>query len=244
VLAGGALVAVIAVFWASLRLLLGETPLSGADAYALGAPRAEEEQKQAVLRALKDLEFERSVGKISDADYAELVAKYRAEAKRLLRLLDADAQPRREQVAALVAKRLRRAGFAADDAQDAPEQEPVEGEDVPEQDAAYARPMRRKAGKTKRSTAPQETPDAQERDEEEEDGERGERETERLDEGAVASDGPTAGKIAKGVACASCATVNDEDAVFCKRCGTKRASSDPAETAGDEGAEGRSGEAS
>ncbi len=55
VLAGGALVAVIAVFWASLRLLLGETPLSGADAYALGAPRAEEEQKQAVLRALKDL---------------------------------------------------------------------------------------------------------------------------------------------------------------------------------------------
>src|SRR5215218_9781181 len=80
VLAGGALIAVIATFWASVRTLFGETPLSGADAYALGAPRSEEEQKQAVLRALKDLEFERSVGKISEEDYKALVAKYRAEA--------------------------------------------------------------------------------------------------------------------------------------------------------------------
>ena len=33
----------------------------------------EEEQKRAVLRALKDLEFEHSVGKIDDADYAEML---------------------------------------------------------------------------------------------------------------------------------------------------------------------------
>src|SRR5687767_13420751 len=72
VLAGGALIAVIATFWASVRTLFGETPLAGADAYALGAPRAEEEQKRAVLRALKDLEFERSVGKISEEDYEVL----------------------------------------------------------------------------------------------------------------------------------------------------------------------------
>ena len=50
VLAGGALVGVIAAFWSSVRTIFGETPLSGADAYALGAPRTEEEQKQAVLR--------------------------------------------------------------------------------------------------------------------------------------------------------------------------------------------------
>lgn len=112
VLAGGALVAVIATFWASVRTLLGETPLGGADAYALGAPRAEEEQKRAVLRALKDLEFERSVGKISDDDYAALVAKYRAEAKRLLRALDTDAAPARRQIEVLVAKRLRDEGLA------------------------------------------------------------------------------------------------------------------------------------
>src|SRR5262245_55702449 len=111
VLAGGALLAVIAVLWASIRTLVGETPLSGADAYALGAPRAEEEQKRAVLRALKDLEFERSVGKISDEDYAVLTAKYRGEAKRLLRVLEEEAQPRRERVEPMVVRRLRKEGL-------------------------------------------------------------------------------------------------------------------------------------
>jgi hypothetical protein len=115
VLAGGALVGVIAIFWASVRTLLGETPLSGADAYAIAAPRSEEEQKRAVLRALKDLEFERSVGKISEEDYRELVARYRGEAKRLLRLIDEEAGPRRERAAALVAKRLRSAGLSGPD---------------------------------------------------------------------------------------------------------------------------------
>src|SRR5690606_17644433 len=53
VLIAAALITVIALFWSSVRTLLGEAPLSGADAYAIAAPRAEEEQKQAVLRALK-----------------------------------------------------------------------------------------------------------------------------------------------------------------------------------------------
>lgn len=122
VLAAGALVGAIAIFWSSVRTLVGETPLSGADAYALGAPRAEEEQKRAVLRALKDLEFERSVGKISEEDYQVLVAKYRNEAKRLLRALDESAQPERAKVEALVQKRLRREGLAAEESpQPAPE---------------------------------------------------------------------------------------------------------------------------
>src|SRR4029079_6561668 len=100
VLAGGALIAVIAVFWESIRTLLGETPLSGADAYALGAPRAEDEQTRAVLRALTYLEaarserarthfeFEPSVGDISGRDCGSLTTKYRKEGKRPLRLLD------------------------------------------------------------------------------------------------------------------------------------------------------------
>ncbi len=112
VLAAGALVSVIAIFWASLRTLVGETPLSGADAYALGAPRAEEEQKRAVLRALKDLEFEHSVGKISEEDYEALVARYRADAKRLLRVIDEHADPARRKVEDLVAARLFREGLA------------------------------------------------------------------------------------------------------------------------------------
>ncbi|MBK8251445.1 MAG: hypothetical protein IPK82_02105 [Polyangiaceae bacterium] len=113
VLIAAALISVIALFWNSVRTLLGETPISGADAYALAAPRAEEEQKQAVLRALKDVEFERSVGKITEEHYAELVTKYRAEAKRLLRTLDEAAGERREKVTRMVQKRLAAEGLAA-----------------------------------------------------------------------------------------------------------------------------------
>jgi hypothetical protein len=106
VLVGATLVAAIAVFWASVRTLVGETPLTGADAYALGTPRAEEEQKRAVLRALKDVEFEHEVGKISDEDYQALVSKYRAQAKRLLRAIDSDTLPERTKAEALVEERL------------------------------------------------------------------------------------------------------------------------------------------
>src|SRR5262249_33242273 len=88
-----------------------------------------EEQKRAVLRALKDLEFERSVGKISEEDYRVLVGQYRAEAKRLLRMLEEDVQPAREAVEALVAKRLRRAGLLDEEASaPAPDSKPPKSE--------------------------------------------------------------------------------------------------------------------
>jgi hypothetical protein len=229
VLAGGALVAVIAVFWASLRLLLGETPLSGADAYALGAPSTEEEQKQAVLRALKDLEFERSVGKISDEDYAELVAKYRAEAKRLLRILDADAQAGRERVAALVAKRLRRAGLADTEdgaATDEDQDDAAAGDEAPR--AKAAKPKRRKA----KRASPQEQTGAPAPDGEA--AEAGSRE----DEAAPDDD------EAPAYTCAACATVNDADAVFCKKCGKKRETAPAKDMSAESETEGRSEEAS
>lgn len=111
IFASGAFVAVIALFWSSLRTLLGETSLSSADAYAMGAPRDEEEQKRAVLRALKDLEFERSVGKISEEDYRQLVFHYRTEAKRLLRLIDERSEPLRRHAEDLISKRLRAEGL-------------------------------------------------------------------------------------------------------------------------------------
>jgi len=106
VLAGCALLSVIALFWSSVRTLVGETPLSGADAYALGAPKQEQERKQAMLRALKDLEYERSVGKISEEDFLVLNRRYREEAKRLLRFLADDAAPRRKRAEALLERRL------------------------------------------------------------------------------------------------------------------------------------------
>jgi hypothetical protein len=106
VVAGGALVAVIALIWASVQSLTGESPLTLEEALSLGAPSAEEEQKRAVLRALKDLEFERSVGKITQEDYAELSTRYRAEARRLMHQLDAGGEKERAAIERALAERL------------------------------------------------------------------------------------------------------------------------------------------
>jgi hypothetical protein len=112
VLAASALAAAIAAMWTSLRALVGDTKLSAEDAFAMGAPSAEEEQKRAVLRAIKDIEFEHAVGKLSDEDYRALDARYRAEAKRLLRVLDERAAPERSRAEKLALRRLEDAGLA------------------------------------------------------------------------------------------------------------------------------------
>jgi rRNA maturation endonuclease Nob1 len=109
VLAGGALLGVIAILWASVRTLAGDAPITLEEAIALGSPSTVEEQKRAVLQALKDLEYERSMGKISEPDYDELVVRYRTEAKRLLKAVDQDLAPLRARAAEYVEKELGRA---------------------------------------------------------------------------------------------------------------------------------------
>jgi len=106
VLACGVLLGVIAILWASVRTLTGDAPITLEEAVMLGATSATEEQKRAVLQALKDLEYERSVGKVSDADYDELLRRYRAEAKRLLRAVDEDLAPRRARAEAYLAEHI------------------------------------------------------------------------------------------------------------------------------------------
>ncbi|MDI3289790.1 zinc-ribbon domain-containing protein [Polyangium sp. 15x6] len=210
VLAAGVLVTVIASFWASLRTLLGETPLSGADAYAIGAPpRAEEEQKRAVIRALKDLEFERSVGKISEEDYRALVAKYRAEAKRLLQALDQSAAPGRERAEALVQRRLKQLGLV-----DAEEETNEADEDGATDEAAEA----------VEAPAPKDAPEPVAAKEEADEAPRKPKKKKKAKKPAQASDEAAAQR-----ACDACGTENDEDALFCKKCGARMAAPEPAE---------------
>jgi hypothetical protein len=106
VVAGGALGGSIWLIWSSLQGLGSDAPITLEEALSLGAPSAEEEQKRAVLRALKDLEYERAVGKISEEDYASLAEHYRSEAKRLLRAVDRDLSPERERAERILAERL------------------------------------------------------------------------------------------------------------------------------------------
>lgn len=106
VAAGCALTLVVGFAWASVQSLTGDSPLTLDEALTLGQPSAEEEQKRAVLRALKDLEYERSVGKISDQDYAELSTRYREDAKRLIQRVDESLTPARERAEKILAERV------------------------------------------------------------------------------------------------------------------------------------------
>jgi hypothetical protein len=115
VLAAGAITLVIVLMWSSVQSLTGGSPLGFEEALGMGAPSKVEEEKRSVLRALKDLEYERGVGKISPEDYAELLAKYRAEAKRLIQSVDDALGPAREEVEKALEQRLERLGLAEPD---------------------------------------------------------------------------------------------------------------------------------
>jgi hypothetical protein len=83
VLGGGLLLLGVWNLWVSLQILAGDRP-GEERAVDPGAPSTEEEQKAFLLRALQDLDFERSVGKIDDDDYEELRDQYRSRAKQAL----------------------------------------------------------------------------------------------------------------------------------------------------------------
>jgi hypothetical protein len=107
VLAGTALVATIGFLWASLRTLSGDAPLpEGVQAHSLVSRIPAPERKRETLRALKDLEFEHSIGKIDEADYLELSTRYRSVAKTLMREMDVGMAPRREKAEELVRAHL------------------------------------------------------------------------------------------------------------------------------------------
>jgi TRAP-type C4-dicarboxylate transport system substrate-binding protein len=95
-----------------VQSLTGGASIGFEEALGMGAPSKVEEQKRAVLRALNDLKFELGVGKISKADFDELSAKYREEAKRLMQTLDQTLEPARQQVEEQLERRLKRAGLS------------------------------------------------------------------------------------------------------------------------------------
>jgi hypothetical protein len=67
-----------------------------------------EREKTLALRSIKELEFDRGMGKVSEKDFAEMSARLRARAARLMRQLDAGSLYR-EQIEKDVEKRLAKA---------------------------------------------------------------------------------------------------------------------------------------
>jgi hypothetical protein len=82
----------------------GTTPILG------GRTRAAlEREKALVLRSIKELEFDRAMGKVAEKDFQEMGARLRARAARLIRQLDAGSNYR-EQISREIEHRLGAAG--------------------------------------------------------------------------------------------------------------------------------------
>jgi hypothetical protein len=71
------------------------------------ARAALEREKQLVLRSIKELEFDRAMGKLAPGDFEEITARLRLRALRLMQQLDADSVAPRERIERELAERLR-----------------------------------------------------------------------------------------------------------------------------------------
>jgi len=143
VLAASALLGTIALLWASVRTLSGDAPLpSGFEAIARQRHAVDPlgERKRRVLRALKDLEGEHALGKIDDADYTLFVARYRSEAKAVMREMDLEVAPAREEAERVAREYLQREGLG-----------PAKGTKAK---ALASGPARRKCGSCQASNEP------------------------------------------------------------------------------------------
>lgn len=114
-----------------------------------------EREKNLLLRSIKELEFDRAMGKVAEGDYEEMVGRLRSRAVRIMQQLDNTSSGYRELIERELARRLVKAGAA-----------PLSDSDLTEERA----------------------------------------ESEETNVAGI---------------CKSCATVNDEDAKFCKSCGSK-----------------------
>ncbi len=112
IVAAGVILLAIGLFWQSLRMLGGELPLDGELASA-AARRHDivraDDKKAEILTALRDLQTEHAIGRLDDADFAELSARYREEAKALMREVDSELEPYRARAEELVRDALLKA---------------------------------------------------------------------------------------------------------------------------------------
>jgi hypothetical protein len=89
------------------QALVKDAPAVDAGAVVTGKRRKElEREKQSLLKALKELDFDHQMGKVSDKDFADISATYRARAIRVMRQLDDAGRDYETMIAADVAKKL------------------------------------------------------------------------------------------------------------------------------------------
>jgi hypothetical protein len=100
-----AILALLAMYQ-SFRGVFGHRGMATGHRASLPERAALLDEKNALLRAIKDIAFEHEVGKLSDADFQRLDRSYRLRAKDVLRKLDEDLAPFIERAEKLVAGTL------------------------------------------------------------------------------------------------------------------------------------------
>lgn len=192
-LLGATAALVLVVRWTigAARALLDE-PKAEEVRLATGRRRKElEREKQALLKAIKELEFDHEMGKISDGDYQDFAAGYRARTVRVMRQLDEQGVDYKKLIERDATARMPGGAVAA----------------VPAGASASTEKAVPVAGP---GPAPAPKPEAKP-----EPAPNGNGTGSGSDPSAAST---TSSERPK---CPSCATENDADATFCKRCATK-----------------------
>ena len=91
--------------WRTLIPLARKEQMPGAPVLGGRTRAALEREKTLVLRSIKELEFDRAMGKLSEKDFAEMSGRLRARAVGLLRQLDAGTGYR-DQIEQEIARRI------------------------------------------------------------------------------------------------------------------------------------------
>ena len=163
-----------------------------------------EREKNLLLRAIKELEFDHAMGKVADSDFDEMTVRLRARTVRLIRQLDSTESGYREIIERELAGRLGRAGVVRPKA--------VENTETARESALSGQP-----------TAIAEDSGAESEMAEDVDADSSVAEGSRSDS-SVAQDPRSHSSVAQDFspgACRACETQNDADARFCKQCGAK-----------------------
>ena len=113
-------------FYRTLSPLVSEVTAASTEAVSGRARQVLEREKLLVMRALKDLEFDRSMGKLSQADFDEMAARLRARAMGLIKQLDEDGSGYRSLIERELSARV--AGQSANAAAATPEETPAADE--------------------------------------------------------------------------------------------------------------------
>ena len=233
-----ALLAAIYFTWQSVRAALGVVEVGGGDTGGIERARLLE-RKEATLQGIADLRFEHEAGKIDDGDFEELYDQMRGEAKAILHALDDELGEYREQADQLIEEHLSGASGGKKK-----RKKGKQGKKAAKPKADKAELDAGEEGAASRALSSDDAPADPDEDEGEETdptetdpGEGGRRRSRPAtsESGSIdnhllcpicmAPNAPESlhccechARVAP-VPCASCETVNDADATFCKKCG-------------------------